>query len=205
MRDAEQQHSVDTVSDRLDSQQFAALFEQSWRTLWTIGVAVLGRRDAVEDVLQESALIALGKLDDFDPTTSFIAWMGQIVRYTALNSGRRRQRRSAMTAGSNGVLEHTAAPESSSANRFNGTVPAKMEVDQLGFDDQLLDCMMRLSESQRTCLLLRVVNGYSYREIAGAMDMPEGTAMSHVHRAQKSLREMIGQSLLATGEKGARR
>src|SRR5262245_59175613 len=76
--------------------QFAAHLEGSWRKLWCIGAAIVGDRVMADDVLQEAAMIALGKLSQFDPRTSFAAWMAQIVRFVALNQARRRQRTAAV-------------------------------------------------------------------------------------------------------------
>jgi DNA-directed RNA polymerase specialized sigma24 family protein len=42
-------------------------------------------------------------------------------------------------------------------------------------------------------LLLRTVEKLSYAEIAALMDMPEGTAMSHVHRSKMALRERLSR------------
>jgi RNA polymerase sigma-70 factor (ECF subfamily) len=44
-----------------------------------------------------------------------------------------------------------------------------------------------LEPTVRACLLLRVVAGMSYQQISGVLEIPEGTAMSHVFRARKAL------------------
>ena len=75
---------------QLSPDGFASRFTACSRALWCIATAILGDPDLAEDVLQEAAVTALRKLEDFDPSTSFSAWMGQIVRYTALNHARRR-------------------------------------------------------------------------------------------------------------------
>ena len=77
--------------DRLTSQRFAERFQDAWSTLWCIAAAVTADRTAADDILQEAAVVALGKLEQFDPATNFTAWMGRIVRFIALNHGRRRQ------------------------------------------------------------------------------------------------------------------
>ena len=175
----------------LSHTQFAEFFQESWRTLWCVAAAVLGSRDEVEDVLQESALIAIGKLGDFDPQTSFTAWMAQIVRYTALNAARRRARRRAVVSIHDDLLEQPAGSEhrgngSASASR-KGNLPAYEEA----FDDRLLGALKSLGETPRACLLLRTVEEMSYREISEILGIPEGTAMSHVHRTRQALRERL--------------
>ena len=178
----------------LTPSQFAELFQESWRTLWCVTAAVLGGHDEVEDVLQEAALIAIGKLGDFDPRTNFVAWMAQIVRYTALNTARRRARRRAVTSIHDDLLEQPAGSE----HRGNGSTSASGKGDlrayEEAFDDRLLGALRLLDQTPRACLLLRTVEGLSYREISDVLGIPEGTAMSHVHRTRQALRERLAPS-----------
>jgi RNA polymerase sigma-70 factor (ECF subfamily) len=46
----------------------------------------------------------------------------------------------------------------------------------------------------RACLLLRIVHQQRYREISEMMELPEGTVMSHVHRAKNALRRRLSPS-----------
>jgi RNA polymerase sigma-70 factor (ECF subfamily) len=59
------------------------------------------------------------------------------------------------------------------------------------FDDHVLRALGALEETPRACLLLRVINELSYKEIGRALDIPEGTAMSHVFRARRYLMERL--------------
>ena len=137
-------------------------------------------------MVQEAALIALGKLDEFDPSSNFEAWMGQIVRYTALNERRRGFKHAAADvepqAAHAGVRGETRSPVSASG---------EIRAEQTSFDDDVLAALNDLGETARTCLLLRTVLDMSYREIAELLGVPEGTAMSHVHRSRKSMREAL--------------
>lgn len=131
-------------------------------------------------------MIALGKLDEFDPNTSFEAWMAQVVRFVALNAARKHARREGRVAHS---APEPSAPEpvGSLTLRRDGSVPA----DQAVFDDGVVRALESLPEVARTCLLLRAVEGLSYREIAALLAVPEGTAMSHVHRARTAMRRSL--------------
>lgn len=169
----------------LSQAEFERRFRESERTLWCIAAAVLGSRDRADDTLQEAAVIALSKLDQFDPDTSFTAWMGQIVRFTGLN-----QRRRAYTGSAAGAIDadraNPRAPEASPVD-----ARGDLEPDQGSFDDRVVAALNELGETARSCLLLRVVRGLSYKEIARALDVPEGTAMSHVHRARAAMRSTL--------------
>lgn len=165
---------------RLSPVGFAALFNEHHRTLWFIAASVLGDRTHAYDAVQEAAMIAMTKLDDFDPSTSFTAWMGQIVRYTALNEGRKLVRTKA---------RGTAQDEGYTHERGLGVRPAP--VQDSAFDSKVSEALKGLDERARTCLLLRTVQGLSYAAISTAMGLPEGTVMSHVHRAKAALRDRL--------------
>jgi len=150
-------------------------------------MSVPGRRDLVEDVLQEGAMIALRKLDEFDRDTHFAAWMSRIVRYVALNHARRVQR------GPVALPETDHMPgEEMRVIPFPMNSRGEMLADQDSFDDEVIAALEGLDETARACLLLRTVMDMPYREISRILDVPEGTAMSHVHRARRTMRERLG-------------
>lgn len=169
----------------LTSQQFAQRYEESRRTLWYIAAAILGDRTLAHDVVQEAAAIAMTKLADFDSTTNFTAWMGQIVRFVALNEARGRQRRRTTLASPETLASVRGNPHPSSAAAPD--IGPSLE----GFDERVRTGLLSLDETARTCLILRVVHGMAYSEISKSLNIPEGTAMSHVHRSRLALRDRL--------------
>jgi RNA polymerase sigma-70 factor (ECF subfamily) len=170
--------------------EFSAHFASSFRLLWLIAAGVVGDRSLADDVLQEAALIALNKFDQFQPGTSFTAWMGQMVRNVALNMSRkeRRRRPTAMPAPSDRQepAARNSGSEQHSANSqllARGQLPAEQQL----FDDRVMAALSAMEEVPRACLFLRTLENLEYSEISMALGIPEGTAMSHVHRARKFL------------------
>jgi RNA polymerase sigma-70 factor (ECF subfamily) len=141
--------------------------------MWTIAAAVTNDRSLADDIVQDAASIALSKLHEFTPGTRFVAWMGQIVRYVALNESRKK--RSQRSAGDE--------PLGSLASR---DVPA-----YAAFDARVAAALESLDETPRACIVMRTVQDLPYSTIAAALGIPEGTAMSHVHRARAILRERL--------------
>lgn len=179
---------------RLDPEAFAKEFQRGFRALWCIAAGVLGDRGRAADVVQDAAIIALRKLDDFRPGTSFLAWMGRIVRFTAINERRKQTR------------HRTTPAEQSTLERVGGLAPGdeaggSRVVDDHGvmvpgseaFDDGVIKALGGLTDQARACLLLRTVLSLPYKEISQALDIPEGTAMSHVHRARRSMRIALSE------------
>jgi RNA polymerase sigma-70 factor (ECF subfamily) len=181
---------------------FASRFEEASRALWCIAAGVLGSPDQADDVLQDAASIALTKLAEFDPETNFGAWMGRIVRYVALNTMRKRNRRRSVVASAGEAIESMSV-ERPPRPRGDIAVDGSIADDQGSFDDHMLAALDQLDPTARACLLLRTIRDLSYREIANLLDIPEGTAMSHVHRSRSAMRGLLANSSLVSAPGGS--
>jgi RNA polymerase sigma-70 factor (ECF subfamily) len=173
------------------AEDFAARYREAYHRLTLVAAGVTGERQWAEDIVQEAAIIAFEKIDQFSPGSNFAAWLAEIVRRCALNHRRKTQQRRTYAADpavlgqmnqhSAGVAEPwPIAPHS-----------GKIVADQASFDDALSGALAQLSEEARSCLLLRIVEKLSYAEIAQLLHIPEGTAMSHVHRSKAALRKRL--------------
>lgn len=159
----------------LSEAEFASSLQSIRARLALIAGAVSCNPAEADDIVQEATVVALGKLGDFRRGTSIEAWMSRIVRNLALNSSRRHRRRT-------GVLRSLAQrPGSSGDHAATGL-----------HDGALGRALGELEETARVCLVLRVVGGLSYAEISRSIEIPEGTAMSHVSRARRRLRDLLG-------------
>lgn len=174
----------------LSPAEFSTRLTSASRTLWLIAAAVVGRRDEAEDIVQESAMIGLQKIAEFRPETNFAAWMGGIVRNVARNAARKSQRRHTGATDPVALDESHAGlappPPDAEFDR-HGSLPA----GQAAFDDRVVRALSLLEETPRVCLLLRSLKQMPYREIAALLGIPEGTAMSHVHRARSAVRDQL--------------
>lgn len=175
----------------LDKAEFEALYRQ-WRSaLWCVAAGLLGDRTSADDVVQDAAMIAYQRRDQFTPGTSFLAWAGRIVRNVALNARRRRKER--CTSMGDGLEIASVQSNGSAHSAAHAALTERGELlpEQKAFDDRVLAALMQLSSQARACLLLRTVLELSYAEIAAVLDIPPGTAMSHVHRSRTLLRYQV--------------
>ena len=70
------------------------------------------------------------------------------------------------------------------------SVPAPATGDMLE-NSRLQQAVQALPADARAVLMLVVVEGYAYREVAELLGIPEGTVMSRLSRARQALREKM--------------
>lgn len=182
----------------LTPQAFAEAFNGVFRSLWLIAAGIIRDTTAAEDIVQDAAITAMDRLDQFKPGTNFKAWMAQFVRYTAMNHRRRAARRSAASLDA-ADAGNTPAPTTTEQPTGVVTTSGDLPDNQPWLDDQLMAELQLIDPVPRACLLLRTIEGLGYREIGELLEVPQGTAMSHVHRARLRLRKRLADIYTVDG------
>lgn len=187
--------------DPMGGDGFAVAFRASYRVFWLIAMSVVRDAGLAEDVVQEAAVIALRKLDQYTSGTNFDAWMGTIVRNLALNQARKEKRGRTLS------LFPTPTQKDYRPNIPNRTLdgPPHLQNDPgLEFRERPLtgdvEPLLRqwlddVGDVPRACLILRTLEGLNYGEISRLLQIPEGTAMSHVHRTRRFLRDRLSAAM----------
>jgi RNA polymerase sigma-70 factor, ECF subfamily len=144
-----------------------------------------------QDVVQEAYLRALRSFDRYRGGDAR-AWMLTIVRntcYTWLRQNRAAELAPGGDIGDDGVAEIPGDPATQPEVQFLRNV-----------DGQLLRAALEALPAEfREAIVLRELEGLSYKEIADVADVPLGTVMSRLARARRHLQ----QSLLGRMKEGA--
>lgn len=180
---------------RLTVEQFASAFHESFRLYWLIAVGITRDAALADDIVQDAAVIAMRKLDEFQPGTSFNAWMGQTVRFVAYNAARRERHNRVASFDPSDLDRRPASHASEEAPPLEDLRRGIVAADPRNFDDQVMHALGSISDTARACLLLRTLAGLEYAEISQLLGIPAGTAMSHVHRSRMSLRRQLAPHL----------
>ena len=147
------------------------------RNVWDSGVA--------EDVFSQAVLTAYENRAKYTPGSNFRAWMFRILTNKCFVANRETGR------AFDSLDESDSNLITVGETRGYGDLLADPRdfLEQCG--DEVYRAFRRLSTAQRTCILLRDVERFSYREIADIMEIPNGTVMTHLARGRKKLREEL--------------
>ncbi len=145
------------------------------------------------DIVQHAVAVAWSDIDSFRPGTNFRAWMFKITVHSVQHFNKRHRRdRSAVDLSE--IEDVSLAREEAWQSILDDPERVFEALDQ-----RLVRALHALGDTERQCLLLRLLERFSYREIAGMLDLPLGTVMSHVHRARIRLRERLADLAIETG------
>lgn len=179
-------HSAKTFLELLEPMR-DGLYRHARRSLW--------RAEQADDVVQEAVMTAWREFHRFDIGTNFSAWMFRVLVNTILTANKKVKRRREV-AFEDGTPDMIATIEREETWSELLADPERL-ADLL--DARLVKALSRVSDDERQCLLLRTIGEFSYKEIASMLEMPLGTAMSHVHRARIKLREELAAMAVEEG------
>ena len=171
--------------------ELIAQYRVAYPRLTSIAAAIVGDQTQAEDIVQEAAMIAMDKMASFQPGSNLVAWLAEIVRRCALNYRRKTQNRKTYAADPSSLVQFAQDLSGGAAVSPIVDRTGELLADQSAFDDEVMIALQRLGPDARCCLLLRTIQKLSYTEIAEIMQIPEGTAMSHVHRSKNELRNRL--------------
>jgi len=138
-----------------------------------------------DDVFASAVLAAYENRHRFEPGTNFRAWMFRILANKCFQANRE-------TARAPESLDD-AAPDGAPVEPGPGygdilADPDKF-LEQCG--DEVYQAFRSLSTAQRTSILLKDLERFSYREIADILDIPVATVMTHLARGRARLRKEL--------------
>jgi RNA polymerase sigma factor (sigma-70 family) len=143
-----------------------------------------GNRSDAEDVVQDACMRALASLDSAVIERPR-AWVLSIVRNTAFTWLARNRRNAVLLMGDAELIEAAAAREPGAPNAEEALIAA---ADQTALESAI----EALPHLFREVIVMRDINGLSYREIAAAIGAPVGTVMSRLSRARALLIDRLG-------------
>jgi RNA polymerase sigma-70 factor, ECF subfamily len=145
-----------------------------FRSVWDSSVA--------DDVFSSAVLAAYKSKDKFTPGTNFRAWMYKIITNICFVANREIKRRGVNIDD----IEDDLISLHDNDNYTNAIDDPEEFLESCG--DEVYTAIRTLSAMERSCLLLKVMCQFSYKELAQILEIPFGTVMTHLARGRAKLR-----------------
>ena len=182
-----------TGSDESDA-ELTARFERDAIPLLDVlygGARRMTRSHAdAEDLVQETMLRAYSRFHQFRDGSHPKAWLFRIMHNIWIDNYHKTLRRPPEQLGDQIIDWQYAAWQ---RHTSMGDRSAEVEALEGLPDDEIVDAVEALPETQRMVVYYADVCGYRYREIAEITDAPMGTVMSRLYHARRRLRVLLAE------------
>lgn len=151
----------------MKKEEFTAYVLQNQRSMYRLALGILKNQYDAEDALSETIIKAYEHLTGLRSKDKFKPWIMTIlanVSKTMITKSRKIQLVDDVTVFEEAVKES---------------------------HNELWDCVMDLGEEHRQIVILYYYDGFSVKEIARILKIPEGTVKSRLSRARENLKEFL--------------
>ena len=163
-----------------DEHAFGQIVRSQHRALYAHAYSRLGSHEAAEDAVQDTLLRAYRALPSFDGDLRLRAWLHRILTNVCHDESNRRRRQIGLIDKLES-LPVELAPDPIEEAVLHDTVRVMNEA------------LAELPESYREALVLRYVDGLSFREVADVAGISEENARARVHRGRLALHKVLSR------------
>ena len=165
---------------RGDEDALRRVWHDHRRWVAAVLLAHMPRTAELDDLLQEVAVAVVAKISGLRDAAAFKPWLRAVAMSIAKTSARRGNVRK---AGWLKIVSFAGARDEGQWGSSGGGSGALAE------GRRLMDLCAELPDGYREPLVLKCVQGMSYRQIGEVMALPETTIETRIARARKMLRE----------------
>ncbi len=169
-----------------DMSSFQELVSRYHQKVYMVILGLLPNRDDALEVAQETFFRAYRKIQSFEGGSSFYTWIYRIAVNLAIDAQRRQKRnpldfRESMDT----VLE---SQDETARDPFS-------DVHDRELRENLIRAINDLTPEHKAVIVLRTIEGLSYKDIGEILGCSEGTVMSRLHYARKKLQDKLSAFL----------
>ena len=152
------------------------LYNRFASKMYGVCLRYAGNAEEAEDILQEGFIKVFNKIGSFRSEGSFEGWIRRIFVNTAIEHFRKKIYLQPITDYEEDTVE----------GKYLSVLDSLAEKD-------IIQLVQQLSPGYRTVFNMYVVEGYTHKQIAEALNISEGTSKSQLSRAKLILQDMVQQ------------
>ncbi len=160
-----------------NSVAFGKLVEKYQDQILNLVYDFTGDFNGAKDIAQEVFVKVFVKIASFEGRSNFATWLYRVAVNTCLDEARKKKKKSFRLFSGRDTLEKIK----------DSTVTDVEEQPEIDFK------LEKLSEKQRTAVVLRYYNDMRVSDIAQIMECSENTVRTHIYRAIEKLKKVINK------------
>lgn len=161
-----------------DRQAYGVVVKKYMKRAYFTALALVGNRDDALDLSQEAFMRAYQALARFDLRQQFFTWYYRILRNICLNH----------------LRDHAKfinLAETEESETVDGDADPAALAERNDLSERLWKALGSLRADHREMIILKDLEGCSYKEIAERLGIPPGTVMSRLFNARKQLKNKL--------------
>ena len=177
-----------------DQRSFRELVQRYQQRVYAIAFGVVRNEEDALDITQEAFIKVHRHLPSFQGSSSFYTWLYRIVVNLCIDQVRR-SGRSALVDFDDGVDHGPAARDAEGRYQAIRIDDPARHLGRQELRGEIQRALDGLSQKHREVIMLREIEGLSYKEIAEVLDISVGTVMSRLHHARQNLQSALRRYL----------
>lgn len=186
---------LDKYRQTKDKSYFRPLVSRYQNRIYNAALRILGNTEEAEDVVQDTFVKVHENIEKYRQHASFSSWVFRIANNLCMDTLRKRRRKFRLfmlfdpqsereqieghldTSKISQIADESAGPEE------------RLDIKEAG--EVVLASLKQLPDLQRTVLVLRDVEGFSYEQIAEIVGTSVGTVRSRLYYARTKMKEIL--------------
>ena len=152
---------------------YEKLYHMHVGRVFALCVRLTKDRDIAEDLTQEAFVLAWRKLDKFRGDSAFGSWLYRIATNTALSYLRKQK-----------PFQNSLDIDDTEEEAMPHDVAAQMGLEH---------AIAELPDGARAVFVLYSLEGYTHDEIAGMLNIAQGSSKAQLHRARQLLKRQLSE------------